>query len=330
MQVRRILSLDGGGIRGLVSALWLEALEAMLAARGKGRLGQHFDLIAGTSTGALIACGVAAGMPASAIVQLYEGHAPGAFPDRPARLWSRLLRLPRTGASGPKYDGRALGLLLQRIFGARGLGELSPRVLVTAYDLLQHEAVFFKSWTPQSAAIPIAQACLASTAAPTFFPAVRLTALGRPMSLVDGGVVANNPTACAIAEAVRLNAEADPSSEVDGLRCGGTLEALDVLSLGTGEAIRPLPASAEEWGALEWAVPLIGLVFDGSADAVDYTARQLLRDGRYLRLQVPLEEAAGGFDEVSPENVAALRRDAERWLARDGVRAALEALADRL
>jgi hypothetical protein len=88
-----------------------------------------------------------------------------------------------------------------------------------------------------------------------------------------------------------------------------------LLSLGTGSHTRPLPyQDVKDWGRLEWAEPIIDVVFDGSADAVDAQLQTLTGD-RYIRLQTRLEEASDDLDDTSPENLAALRREAERLIA---------------
>ena len=115
-------------------------------------------------------------------------------------------------------------------------------------------------------------------------------------TLIDGGVFATNPAMLAYAET------------------GGSLDVL--ASLGTGEHVRPLPFDrVKDWGQLEWGRPILDVVFDGSADAVDRELSSLI-DGRYIRLQTRLDEASDALDDASPENLAALRREAERLIAR--------------
>jgi predicted acylesterase/phospholipase RssA len=140
--------------------------------------------------------------------------------------------------------------------------------------------------------ITMVDAAHASSAAPTYFEPVRVG----DRTLVDGGVFAINPAMLAYAEA-------------DGA-------GVDVLgSLGTGEHTRPLPYDqVKDWGKLEWAQPIIDVVFDGSADAVDEQLGRLAGE-RYIRLQTRLDEASDALDDASPENLAALRREAERLIA---------------
>jgi hypothetical protein len=131
----------------------------------------------------------------------------------------------------------------------------------------------------------------ASSAAPTYFEPVRLGA----RTLVDGGVFAINPAMLAFAEAQ------------------GRIDVL--ASLGTGEHTRRLPYDeVKDWGQIEWARPILDVVFDGSADAVDAALERLI-DDRYIRLQTQLDEASDDLDDASPANLAALRREAERLIA---------------
>src|SRR5690606_13500980 len=122
-------------------------------------------------------------------------------------------------------------------------------VLVTAYDLVARRPRFFKSWREDAAGVPMALAAEATSAAPTYFEPVR----DGDAALIDGGVFAGNPAMCAYAEGVRLRPDAE----------------IHVLSLGTGSQTRPIPyEQAKDWGVLEWARPIVDVVFDGSSDTV--------------------------------------------------------------
>ena len=318
MRIQRVLTLDGGGIRGLVSAIWLEALDERLRAAGKGALHQRFDLIAGSSTGALIAMGLGIGMPPKDITELYETFGDDVFPGAAERLWSRVTRTFTQGLSAPRYSPKGLERVLKRVFGDRTLGSVSPRAMAIAYDTVTRNPLFFKSYKPQHADIALWEVCRAATAAPTYFPAHLATIERRRRALIDGGVVANNPTACAIAEAVRLNNDA-------------SLQGIVLLSVGTGDATRPISErEATSWGALEWAIPIIDVLFDGSADSVDYIARQLLGDGHYFRLQTPLTRGYDDFDNVDRTNLLALRATAQAHLDEPATQASLDRLVELL
>lgn len=318
MRVKRILTIDGGGIRGLVSAVWLDALQQRLAAAGKGALHEHFDLVAGSSTGALIAAGLGIGMPAGQIVELYETFGDDVFPGAAERLWSRVTRSFSQGLSAPRYSPKGIERVLKRVFGERTLSSATPRTMAIAYDTVTRHPLFFKSFKAEHADIPLWEVCRAATAAPSYFPAHLATVERRRRALIDGGVVANNPTACALAEAVRINGDA-------------SLDGIVVLSVGTGQTTRPISEhEATTWGALEWAIPIIDVLFDGSADSVHYIAQQLLGDAHYFRMQTPLVRGYDDFDNVDRTNLDALRRTAERYLAQPSTTAMLDRLVTLL
>ena len=318
MKMRRILSLDGGGIRGLVSCLWLRGVEDALAQAGKPGLLKRFDVIAGSSTGALVACGLATGRGPAQLAELYRLQRHEIFPGMAERLWSRAGRLFTQGASAPRYDGKGLEKVLKKTFGDTTLGEAEKPLLITSYDTIARVPLVFKSFKPEHAGLPMWEVCRASVAAPTYFPAHGMTVEGRKRSLIDGGIVANNPTACAIAEAMRKDRRVDNSQD------------LVVLSVGTGERNRPIDLrSAREWGALEWAVPIIDVLFDGNTDSVDYIARHIVGDG-YFRMQAELMPGLDDLDDVTETNIAGLEAMAGNYLLRADTRLMLANLAGKL
>src|SRR5690606_6592108 len=240
-----------------------------------------------SSTGALVACGLGLGLAPDALAELYRARSAEIFPGMASRLWSRASRFLSAGPSAPKYDGRGLERVLRDVFGDATLGQLRLPTLITSYDTITRKPLIFKSFKASHQDLPIWEVCRASTAAPTYFPAHPLEVDGLPRSLIDGGIVANNPTACAIAEALRHDREV--------IQCGD----LVVLSVGTGERNRPIPLqSAREWGALEWAIPIIDVLFDGNTDSVDYIARQLVGDA-YCRMQAELLVGLDDLDDTS-------------------------------
>jgi patatin-like phospholipase/acyl hydrolase len=302
----RILSIDGGGIRGVIPATVLAALED----RTGRPVSALFDLIAGTSTGGILALALTApggdGRPrwrAAEVLDLYRREGPAIF--------SRSLRKRITSADGyldERYDNAGLRAALERYLGATTVDQALARVLVTAYDLVERRPRFFKSWRPEDAGVAMALAAEATSAAPTYFEPVLVD--GAP--LIDGGVFAGNPAMCAYAEAKRL----DPAADVV------------LLSLGTGAQTRPIPyARARGWGMLEWARPIVDVVLDGSSDAVDDQLDQLL-GARHLRLQAELTAASDDLDDARPENIAALEATG-RALVRERA-AELDVLVDLL
>jgi patatin-like phospholipase/acyl hydrolase len=223
-------------------------------------------------------------MPAEQVANLYVQEGPKIF-DR------SLLKIITSvdGYVDEKYDDSGLVAALEKYLGSTKLADATLPVLLTAYDLQARAAVLLRS--ADADGISMVDAAHASSAAPTYFEPVRVGS----MTLVDGGVFAINPAMTAFAEIA-----------------GQTLDVL--ASLGTGEHTRPLPYDeVVGWGKLEWAQPIIDVVFDGSADAVDEQLGRLV-DGHYIRLQTRLEEASDDLDDASDENLAALGREAQRLI----------------
>lgn len=279
----RILSLDGGGIRGAVAAQMLCELEAAVRDRTGQALHEYFHLIAGTSTGSILAAGLAIGKSAADLVELYRQHGRRIFPYWgnaglvSPRRWSLVLEY---GLSAPKFGHAGLQAVLREQYGDRRLADLPPQpsLLIPAYDTVTRKPIVLKSWRQQAwyASVYLWEASLCSSSAPTYFPAYPLEAGGRSCAAIDGGVGANNPTTCAIAEAIRL---------------GHPLEELRVLSLGTGETFQSYPyRQVKHWGLVQWGKRIIDVLMNAPQEIDTYVAAQLMasRGDAYARLQPPL------------------------------------------
>jgi predicted acylesterase/phospholipase RssA len=307
----RILSIDGGGIRGAIPAHFLALLEQDL---GSGAAFQAFDYFAGTSAGALIALHIAGNRAtAAACDALFEFETARQVMD--ASIWDRSLPIE----TEPRYDGRGKRRVLEETFGDRRIQSVAKPVLVTAYDIVQRRVVVFKSAGGSDAAYDptIAEVADASSAAPTYFPTVETTSIPHRW-LVDGGLAANNPAGCALAEAVRN---------------GYAPAEIRIVSLGTGTPTRrsedgdQLGRDSQGWGAIGWMRNgLIDHFFAANSTTVDYLCRQAI-DDRYVRVNGPLTDALDDMDAVTRGNIANLKRMAEAWYAqhRDAVRRAVEA-----
>lgn len=230
---RRILTLDGGGIKGVFAAAFLETIEE---ATGK-RIAEHFDLIAGTSTGGIIAIGLGLGMSAREITQFYVNDGPRIFnQDNPLDshgVLSRFMGWLRDQKNGcgqiaaPKYDGAELRKALERAFQSKRLGDSTVRLVIPAYHADKEDVYVFKTrhhprlqmdW--KESAINVA---LATAAAPTYFQAHPMPS-GAP--LIDGGIWANNPAGLAAVEARSVLGWKDDDLFI--VRLGCTEEALDI------------------------------------------------------------------------------------------------------
>ena len=263
----RILTIDGGGIRGVVPAIVLERLcaEPELASWL-----DHVDLFAGTSTGGILALGLAAGLSVSTIRDLYEQRSASVFHDT---LFDDIRDLGKI--IGADYSIANLQRELERVFGDRTLGSLSRRVLITAFDL-DNEAPGFRTWKPKlfhnfpgsdSDAEQLARSVAAYTsAAPTYFESVD--------GYIDGGVYATNPSMCALAQTQDPRVPASERTLLGDVR---------LLSLGTGRSLVYIEGDRHDWGYLQWVRPLISLMLDGTNGIADYQCARILGD-RYFRL----------------------------------------------
>jgi patatin-like phospholipase/acyl hydrolase len=245
------------------------------------------------------------------IVRLYREEGKKIFPGTADRLWSRFARTFTQGPSAPKFSDSGLTEVLRSQFKNVALKDVEkPVLLITTYNTLTREAIVFKSYKVKAAYanIPLWEIVKASCSAPTYFPAHVLKIDGRDAPLIDGGVVANNPTACAVAEGMRIN---DKDANPDPC----TIEEFAVVSVGTGQLTRPISiADALEWGAVEWAVPVIDVLFDGAADATDYVVAHMVPTGRYVRLQAVLDRAYDDMDNAGETNLNALLSVADQYI----------------
>jgi|SRR5579872_6131127 len=260
----QILALDGGGIRGIFSAAVLAAVEQDLGVR----VVDHFDLIAGTSTGGIIALALGLGHSPQDIVDFYVSEGSNIFAN-PFHLRS-VKRLVRA-----KFDGRALVDALQRIFGDRKLGDSSKRLIIPSYNLGEDDVYLFRTAhharLRRDYRVPAWMVAQATTAAPTYFPAARCV---DQLRLVDGGVFANNPSLIAYIEAV-----ATLGTEPDEIR---------VLNLGTCDSLEHRGGSLDRGGLFQWGTAGVEVVLRGQSISAAKHLRLLIGDDDLLRIDSPV------------------------------------------
>ena len=213
----RILSLDGGGIKGLFTASFLAEMER----RTRKPISDQFDLITGTSTGGIIAIGLAAGVPAQKLADLYAQKGHTIFPKWPFPL--NLLR-GFLGIALAKYDPKNLQRELIDVLGRNTkLKDVTARcrLCIQAFDALNGEVAVFK--TPHhpeyhlDGDIALFQAALATSAAPTYFPVTKHV---NGYLMGDGGVWANNPVMVGVVEAISAYNVPNNSLRVLSIGCG--------------------------------------------------------------------------------------------------------------
>jgi patatin-like phospholipase/acyl hydrolase len=309
----RILAIDGGGIRGIIPATVLVDLET----RAGRTIADMFDLIAGTSTGGILALGLtipgAGGRPAfraSDLAELYVREGPNIFRRS---IFDRIRSLD--GAVDERYPADGLERVLQGAFGEARLRDAVSDVIVTAYDTYRRQPFFFRSSRARrdpAYDYPMRVAGRATASAPTYFEAAHVAneASGDDYSLVDGGLFAANPAMVALAELLRSDRE----------------RPVTLLSLGTGQHTRRYRwKDLKDWGALEWARPVIDMLLDGSSDATEFEAEQLTaaRGDRYWRVQTELRRASDDLDDASDDNLRHLQEEAAELVDREA-----ETLAD--
>lgn len=293
----RILSIDGGGIRGIIPAVVLAAME-----KTTGRpIADLFDVVAGTSTGGILACGLTApgagGRPrfsAAQLVDMYvkEGH----------RIFPRSMFQSTTSLFHEKYPTGGIEAVLHEYVGDAPLSTVVTQIFVTAYDLEHRRPVFFRSQdakTDPTRDHPLWMVARATSAAPTYFESFRLPdSSGGFQALVDGGVFANNPAMCAY---------------VDGSVGRARPNEVFLVSLGTGSQTRPIAYDrAKNWGVIGWARPILDVVFDGVSDTTDYQLQQILGEGNYHRLQTDMTIASDAMDDATPVNTAKLKQQGQK------------------
>lgn len=286
----QILSLDGGGVKGLFSAAVLAKLEEDCGVY----IQDHFDLIAGTSTGGLIALALGLGLRPREIVDFYVREGPQIFAS-PLLLRSlrRTLR--------PMFRSENLANALQRCFGNRLLGESEKRLVIPAYSLADDDVYIFR--TPhherlkRDHRVEVWRVAMATTAAPTYFAAFRGV---DQIPLVDGGVWANNPAMVALVEAAGTLAL--------------PLKGIRVLSMGTTQPVKRSGRRLESGGLWHWARPSSEVFLRGQALCATNQARHLLGKDNVVRLDPVVPDRAFRLDRLNTTELMALAAHESRKL----------------
>lgn len=271
----RVLSLDGGGVRGYLSAKILFNLETLLNSENNENIniGQRFDLIVGTSTGGIIACALSIGKSAKEIFELYETLIPKVF-------------VPISkGYFKNKYSNEILRKELDNILGDNELKDVITKLCITSVDVENssprfHKSDYFNRNAPRQDE-KLIDLALATSAAPTYFPLIDSK---HSTNLTDGGIVANNPSLIGLIDAMQLT--------------DNKTENISLISIGTGEQCH-MPYNVEKLkksGKLNWMLhwtrkrkgsPLLELLMESQSKLAHFQTGFLLKD-RYIRLNPKL------------------------------------------
>lgn len=364
-----ILCCDGGGLKGLITAILLEHLEAKLAQVTPDRpwIKDHFQLFAGTSTGSIIACGLAKGISATKIRQFYEENARHIFPDPTVfegQIQTQLIkiiqkafkRISGLDASRPalEEESETLEKILQEVFGSEDtLDSLDRGVVAVAYDVYNRKPILLEnlgknvengrnSGQVDARKTEIWKVCRASSAVPGVFTSFFLDEPTLVQSITANGYgqVSSYEERSGLPLIDGFVVTNNPSLWAIQAARSHTNKPLLLVSLGTGQMRTPFsPKDIAGWGLLDWFNPLQGLpmldvILGGNADTVDSISQQLLdgeSSGKYLRYQPNLNPKAKISAFVSSqENLDNMKAEARLYLDDQGGDRLLYDLAQRL
>ncbi len=328
----KILAIDGGGIRGIIPALILAEIEK----RTQKQIFSLFDLIAGTSTGGILALGLTkprlnlecdrepiAEYSAEDLVKLYVEYGAEIFYEP---FFEQLLGPIEDIFAQPKYSSKGREEIVRQYFGNTPLDNNLKEVFVTSYDIEQRIPVFFTNKFEKQQAesrkfrklcggFTLADAALATSATPTYFAPHRIPTSHNTngfYTLVDGGLVANNPANLAILEA--------QISRQENKQVLNTKDIL-VVSLGTGSLTSVYPYNeVKNWGLLQWGRPLLNIVLDGGSEVVAGELERLFESNdqetkSYYRFQTFLSGELEVIDNIKLENIRELQLIAHKLIA---------------
>ncbi|KAL3722197.1 hypothetical protein ACJRO7_034549 [Eucalyptus globulus] len=346
-----VLSIDGGGVRGIIPGTILAFLESKLQELDgpDSRIADYFDIIAGTSTGGLVTAMITAPnkdhrpmFAARDIIKFYLEHCPQIFPQKNRNNMMNPIRSLVGASMGPKYDGKKLRSLVNGLLGDTTLSQTLTNVVVPTFDIKRLQPVIFSTHDARANPLKnarLADVCIGTAAAPTFLPAHYFETIdengkAHSFDLIDGGVAANNPTLVALSHIRRESLLHDGEFKDINLR---ETDPILVLSLGTGVAKHEEKYSATEasrWGLINWILhngftPLLDIFNDASSDMVDIHLSTLFQflscKHNYLRIQDDtLIGEESSVDVATPKNLQRLMEIGQKLLQKRVSRVKLE------
>lgn len=320
----RILSLDGGGIRGIIPATVLSYIEDKLkekSGNSNASIAEYFDFITGTSSGGILSllylCPDKNGKPkysAREALDLFKERGDEIFK---VSILEKIRNL--NGIIDEKYPEKSLEKLLKSYFSENLLSRCLKPCLIPSYDIRNRKAFFFTSIEAKEKEADsnfyLREVARAASAAPTYFEPAKIQSLdGTSHALIDGGVFANNPALCAYAEARKINFKKVLGNAFKSKK--PTAKDMIIVSIGSGSVKQPYYyKDFKDAGVFQWVKPLIDIMMSGNSETVDYQLRKIFEslsksDQRdYHRIQPKLTHSDNAIDNASPENLNALHRD---------------------
>lgn len=333
-----VLALDGGGIRGIVSARILNSLEIKIQKATNDntfRIRDCFDLITGTSTGGILALLMSSlDFNMSRILQIYQNECSNIFK-------SSLLRRSIGILFKSKYDSQNFYESAYRLFGKKTLSDCKINCLIPSYDIKSCSPIFFSKDNSSNYNFNLVDIAMATSSAPTYFPptVVMNTHADIAYNCIDGGIFANNPSLCGLIEIGKLNPEHNLSDFV-------------IVSIGTGNSDKTKQAEkfkkADDWGTITWLSPLIETMFNSVADVTDYQVKKIYESVNlnitpsnieqpcsYYRYQPVFDEFKYrnldlSLDNIDPSNMLKLIEATEDYIKSDVVQTSMNRLVEDL
>ena len=338
MKKIRILSLDGGGIRGILPGIILHQIELKLQKKTGDqnlRLSDMFDFMAGTSTGGILALAYLTPneenrpkLTAQEAVNIYLEKGDQIFN---VSNWHKIRTV--NGLADEKYNASELEGALDDAFGELKLSSLLKPCVISSYDIVNGKPHFFKQHKSNNDIynFKIKDAARATSAAPTYFETARIkNDLGTPYTLIDGGVFVNNPALIAYSE-VR-------SMTLKDMEKSPSAKDMMVVSIGTGGNVSKgyEYKKAKDWGAIQWVEPLIEIMMSGDSQIIHYHLKQIFgtleaQDQQdYHRLEPEIITADTEMDNATEENLQKLKEDGLSFVSSQNVDKELDQIVEKL
>tara|TARA_B110000208_G_scaffold38730_1_gene51268 strand:+ start:4978 stop:6006 length:1029 start_codon:yes stop_codon:yes gene_type:complete len=337
MKKIRILSIDGGGIRGILPGIVLTQIEKKLQKKtgdSNIRLSDMFDFMAGTSTGGILSLAYLTPnednrpkLSAQDAVNIYLDRGDEIFD---VSAWQKIKS--GKGILDEKYNASELEEALEDTFGDLKLSNLLKPCIITSYDIRNGKPHFFKQHKSENGIynFNIKDVARATSAAPTYFETARIkNELGTPYPLIDGGVFVNNPALVAYSEVRSMN--------FSGIEHLPTAKDMMIVSIGTGSVSKKYEyKKAKNWGAVGWIKPIIEIMMSANSQTVHYHLMRIfetLNDSDkkdYHRLEPKIVNADTEMDNARVENLQKLKEDGLSYISEANIDKELNDIVQKL